>query len=158
MHKFKKGFTLNKQNKSKGFTLIELLVVIAIIGILAAIILIAMLTIRDRGKSARIRIEMDEIRKQAMIYEDNHQGFWETPPANDPNVADDPEIIKVRTDIENLGATVVWGDIQQTAYAVTATNLPAGGDFCVDSTTKGIFYSGSAPGDPTAYTACPAAP
>ncbi len=75
-----------------------------------------------------------------MIYEDNHLGFWENPPAPDPNVSNDPEIVKLDTDINNLGGGPLNWEINQFAFAVKTSQMPDGKWFCVDSQTKGKGY------------------
>lgn len=55
------------QNK-KGFTLIELLVVIAIIGILAGVIIVAMVSATDSANDAKRKANIDQIKKALLVY------------------------------------------------------------------------------------------
>ena len=63
------------QTKLASFTLIELLVVIAIIAILAAILLPALNSARERGRSASCVNNLKQIAAAAAMYVDNFDGY-----------------------------------------------------------------------------------
>ena len=61
--------------KPNGFTLIELLVVIAIIAILAAILLPALNSARERGRATGCASNLKQLGYGAAMYEDNFDGY-----------------------------------------------------------------------------------
>lgn len=62
--------------KSKGFTLIELLVVIAIIGILAALVLVALNSARNKAEDARAQSDLRNIQLALEMYYDDNSGSY----------------------------------------------------------------------------------
>lgn len=62
-------------NKNKGFTLVELLVVIAIIGILAAIVIVNLVTAQDKAKDAQAEAYARNAATALEMYEDDENGY-----------------------------------------------------------------------------------
>lgn len=62
---------------SRGFTLIELLVVIAIIGLLAAVVLAAVGSARNKGADATVKSQLNAARSVAELYASNNSNSYE---------------------------------------------------------------------------------
>ena len=66
---------LLSRKPEQGFTLIELLVVIAIIGILSAVVLASLSTVRQKGADASIKSNLNNLRSQSFLYYDTN-GYY----------------------------------------------------------------------------------
>ncbi len=65
-----------RKNNSAGFTLIELLVVVGLIGLMAAIVMVALTDSRKKGADAAIKSNLDTIKAQSELFaSDNNNSF-----------------------------------------------------------------------------------
>ena len=114
--------------KSRGFTLIELLVVVAIIGILAAMILVALNSARQKARDARIKGSMSQIRAQAEVFFDNGNTYVGLP--------GDSVVDTLEGDVGEQGSAVVWTTALSTTVYVAWAQMESDAAkwFCIDAT------------------------
>lgn len=134
----------------RGFTLVELLVVIAIIGILAALILVALSNARDKANDARIKSNVGQLRTLAEVYYDSntasYDGFdmcYSTPPSNCVDDSTATSVQNLKTDFTNAGVPVDTVVVKSSddSFCISA-KLKNNKKTCVDAT--GQFKESSA--------------
>lgn len=121
---------MNKLNK--GFTLIELLVVIAIIGILAALVLVALGNARDKANDARVKSNIGQLRTLAEVHYDSNSASY----ANFGACASGPTDTNCKGDIKD---SVISLRSDTSAAVGTGWDLNAVSDsstFCVESNLR----------------------
>src|SRR5262249_16013117 len=76
---------LHKRDRSRGFTLIELLVVIAIIAILAAMLLPAFASAKEKGKRAKCMNNLHQIGIALQMYATDNNDYLPEWAPSDPS-------------------------------------------------------------------------
>ena len=84
-------------NDKKGFTMIELLLVVAIMGLLIAIILVSLSSIRDSAKDTRILSSLEQLRSVAQDFHTKNLTY--------SGLAADYYFSLLSQDIKNMGGT-----------------------------------------------------
>lgn len=126
----------------RGFTLIELLVVIAIIGILAALVLVALGNARTKANDARLKSNVGQMRTLAEVYYDansaSYNGFatcFTTPNATNCKGGVENSIPQLKTDSTSAysgSALTVTAD--DSNFCIEAILNATGSRICVDET------------------------
>ncbi len=136
--------------KKKGFTLIELLVVIAIIGILAAMVLVALSSARNKAKDSRVKSDLGQVRAEAEIIYDADMSYLNLCSAASPGELNelDTTLAPLKADIlkNSNGPAEATCAAAADSFAVSAPIYSSTGIVCVDSTgtTKDGAITGTA--------------
>lgn len=132
---------MQKSTTKNGFTLIELLVVISIIGILTALLLANFVGIRERGRDAKIKNDMNALKTALRLYYNDNQTY----PASAACSSLAISTYMNGTDIPT-GCTYVQTNSGDGFYAYVTLNSDAGTDDdqsasrCGQSVVQGRYY------------------
>ena len=98
-----KNFKLRIKNSERGFTLLELLVVIAIIGILASLLVVNFINVRERSRDAQRKSNLRQIQSALELYRADTGEY----PASSPGLKNCPAS-GTKTDLGNTACSTVY--------------------------------------------------
>ncbi len=149
------------RNSKSGFTLIEMLVVIAMIGLLSAVILVALGPSRTKAKDTRVISDVNQVRVLAENLFDISTSKYPTCICNNypwDDCKPDPGFSALKSDVANDGGSFSAGCNNKNTVAVFYSSLPSGGGYCADTAggaISGTVASSSPPGTPNIGDVCP---
>lgn len=151
------------QKTQRGFTLIELLVVIAIIGILAALVLVALGNARDKANDARVKSDIGQLRTLAEVYYDANNASYAglgtclgSPSSGNCAGGIETSVASLKSDISSAVDTPDFtANSSADEFCISSNLKSAATQFvCVDA--SGEFIEGlAATADCDTATACP---
>jgi prepilin-type N-terminal cleavage/methylation domain-containing protein len=129
-------------NTRRGFTLIELLIVVAIIGILAGLLLPAIMMAQEKGRRAQCLNNLSQFGKMIIMYGMDHDGRC---PSNLVALAEgggviEPESLKCRSDRWRTVAPAITDITEATADTHCSYNLVTRG---IDGAPLGSMSAGN---------------
>ena len=125
-----------KMNKKEGFTLIEMLVVIAMIGLLSAVVLVALGPSRNKAKDTRIISDVNQIRALAETYYNPVTGAYDVGSlrsAASSTFTDISNQIGNQNGLDTDYGTMPTSGTTATSVAVYAKLVTTNVFYCVDS-------------------------
>jgi len=149
--------------KQSGFTLIELLVVIAIIGILAALVLVALGNARDKANDARIKSDIGQLRTLAEVHYDGNSASYlapkslatcfATPTSGNCAGGIEASVTSLKTDLVAAGSPTLTANAAASAFCISGTlKSDSTQVICVDASGQFKSNTNEACG---AATVCP---
>jgi prepilin-type N-terminal cleavage/methylation domain-containing protein len=109
------------RHKSSGFTLVELLVVIAIIGLLAALLLPALQSSREKARQAYCKNNLHQISIGLIMYKDDHKDMPKWLSNLYPTYISNPDVFLCKSDSTKFAGTLAPG---QGPYASKPEGVP----------------------------------
>jgi general secretion pathway protein G len=128
---------LKIKNRAKGFTLIELLIVIAIIGVLATLLMVNFIGVRQRARDAQRKSDLRQVQSALEIYRSDNSSYPSSAVAGQPQKLDAIWTCQPGNGSKCTSATSCFGNGSPTCSTVYMQTLP------VDPSGAAAYNGGS---------------